>query len=105
MTEVENLALDDLRHICGQLDRIENDISAINGPPNQFERVQEKREPISDTRQNKDLEQDGDSKRGHLALRGRSRANHVTLAEQSLRLDRLNARVTRIEKRLDLVEG
>ena len=30
---------------------------------------------------------------------------HVTLAEQSLRLDRLDARVTRIEKRLDLVEG
>jgi hypothetical protein len=40
----------------------------------------------------------------NLAL-GRSRANHVTLAEQSLRLDRLNARVTRIKKRLDLVEG
>jgi hypothetical protein len=30
---------------------------------------------------------------------------HVTLAEQSLRLDRLDARVTRIEKRLELVEG
>ena len=30
---------------------------------------------------------------------------HVTLAEQSLRLDRLDARVAPIEKRLDLVEG
>jgi hypothetical protein len=30
---------------------------------------------------------------------------HATLAEQSLRLDCLDARVTRIEKRLDLVEG
>jgi hypothetical protein len=30
---------------------------------------------------------------------------HVTLAEQSLRLDRLDAPVTGIEKRLDLVEG
>jgi hypothetical protein len=30
---------------------------------------------------------------------------HVTLAEQSLRLDRLDAGVTRLEKRLDLVEG
>jgi hypothetical protein len=30
---------------------------------------------------------------------------HVMLAELSLRLDRLDACVTRIEKRLDLVEG
>jgi hypothetical protein len=30
---------------------------------------------------------------------------HVTLAEQSLRLDCLDARVTRIEMRLDLIEG
>ena len=30
---------------------------------------------------------------------------HVTLAEHSLRFDRLEGRVTRIEKRLDLVEG
>ncbi len=34
-----------------------------------------------------------------------SKRVHVTLAEQSLRLDRLDARVARIEKRLDLVEG
>jgi hypothetical protein len=40
-----------------------------------------------------------------LAVSKRVSPNHVTLAEQSLRLDRLDARVTRIEKRLDLVEG
>jgi hypothetical protein len=33
---------------------------------------------------------------------GRPQADHVTLAEHSLRLD---GRVNRIEKRLDLVEG
>jgi hypothetical protein len=30
---------------------------------------------------------------------------HVTLAEHSIRFDRLDTRMTRIENRLDLVEG
>jgi archaellum component FlaC len=73
MTEVENLVLDHLRHIRGQLDRMENDIREIKGRLGRLEA---------------DLAQ-----------------IHVTLAEQSLRLDRLDERVTRIEKRFDLVEG
>jgi chromosome segregation ATPase len=73
MAEVENLVLDHLRHIRGQLDRMENDIREIKGRLGRLEA---------------DLAQ-----------------IHVTLAEQSLRLDRLDARVTGIEKRFDLVEG
>jgi hypothetical protein len=72
MAEVENLVLEHLRHMRGQLDRMESNIGEIK------------------------------SRLGRLKA-GLAQI-HVTLAEQSLRLD-LGARVTRIEKRLDLVEG
>jgi chromosome segregation ATPase len=73
MAEVENLVLDHLRHMRGQLDRMENDIVEIK------------------------------SRLGRLEA-GLAQI-HVALAEQSLRLDRLDARVTPIEKQLDLVDG
>ena len=63
MAEVENLVLDHLRHIRGQLDRMENDIGEIKGRLGRLEA-------------------------------GLAQV-HVALAEQSLRLDRLDARVTR----------
>jgi hypothetical protein len=72
MAEAENLVLEHLRQMRGQLDRMEGDIAEIK------------------------------SRLGRLEA-GLAQI-HVTLAEQSLR-DRLDPRVTRIEKRLDLVEG
>ncbi|MCI0598972.1 MAG: hypothetical protein L0Y60_05555 [Beijerinckiaceae bacterium] len=73
MAEVENLVLEHLRTMRGQLDRMENQL------------------------------QDVISRLGHLE---RSVADHsVQLAEINAKLDHLDARVTRIVKRLDLVEG
>ncbi len=73
MAEVENLVLDHLRHMRGQLDRMEHQL------------------------------QDVIARLGHLE---RAVADHsVQLAEINAKLDRLDTRVTRIEKRLDLVEG
>ncbi len=73
MAEVENLVLEHLRHMRGQLDRVEHK------PEDVITRL------------------------GHLE---RAVADHsVQLAEINTKLDRLDARVTRIEKRLDLVEG
>ena len=73
MTETDNLVLEHLRHMRGQLDRIENRL-------------------------------------GDLAIRlghvERSAAEHaVQLAEINAKFDRLDARVTRIENRLNLVES
>jgi hypothetical protein len=73
MAETDNLVLEHLRHIRGQLDRMESDIGEIKARVGRLEA---------------DIAQ-----------------VHVTLAEHSLRFDRLDGRVTRIEKRLDLVEG
>ncbi len=73
MAEADNLILEHLRHMRGQLDRVENRLEDV------IVRL------------------------GHLE---RSVADHsVQLAEINTKLDRLDARVTRIEKRLDLVEG
>lgn len=73
MAEADNLILEHLRHMRGQLDRVEHRLEDV------FVRL------------------------GHLE---RSVADHsVQLAEINTKLDRLDARVTRIEKRLDLVEG
>jgi hypothetical protein len=67
IAKVENLVLDHLHCIRGQLDRMENDIRNI---------------------------------KGHSGPQ-----IHVTIATQSLLLDRLDARVNRIEKRRNLAEG
>jgi archaellum component FlaC len=73
MAEAENLILEHLRHMRGQLDRMETRIEDVI------------------------------MRLGHIE---RSVADHsVQLAEINTKLDRLDARVTRIEKRLDLVEG
>jgi archaellum component FlaC len=73
MAEVENLLLDHLRQIRGQLDRMEHQLEDVI------------------------------ARLGHLE---RTVADHsVQLAEINVKLDRLDARVTRIEKRLDLIEG
>jgi len=73
MAEVENLVLEHLRHMRGQLDRMEHQLHDVI------------------------------ARLGHLE---RGVADHsVQLAEINVKLDRLDARVTRIEKRLDLVEG
>jgi archaellum component FlaC len=73
MAEVENLVLEHLRHMRGQLDRMEHQLEDII------------------------------ARFGHLK---RTVADHsVQLAEINVKLDGLDARVTRIEKRLDLVEG
>jgi archaellum component FlaC len=72
MAEAENLILEHVRHMRGQLDRMETRIEDV-------------------------------IRLGHIE---RSVADHsVQLAEINTKLDRLDARVTRIEKRLDLVEG
>jgi archaellum component FlaC len=73
MAEIENLVLDLLHHLRGQLDRMEHKLEDVI------------------------------ARLGHVE---RSVAEHsVQLAEINTKLDRLDARVTRIEKRLDLVEG
>ena len=73
MAEVENLVLDHLRHMRGQLDRMEHKLEDVI------------------------------ARLGHLE---RAVADHsVQLAEINTKLDRLDARVARIEKRLDLVES
>ncbi len=73
MAEVDNLVLEHLRHIRGQIDRVETKLDDL------ILRV------------------------GHIE---RSVAEHsVQLAEVNGRFDRLDGRVTRIEKRLDLVES
>jgi archaellum component FlaC len=73
MAEADNLILEHLRHMRGQLDRVENRLEDV------IVRL------------------------GHLE---RSVADHsVQLAEINTKLDRLDARVARIEKRLDLVAG
>ncbi len=73
MAEVENLVLEHLRYMRGQLDRVEHKLEDVI------------------------------ARLGHLE---RAVADHsVQLAEINTKLDRLDARVTRIEKRLDLVEG
>jgi archaellum component FlaC len=73
MAEAENLILEHVRHMRGQLDRMETRIEDVI------------------------------MRLGHIE---RSVADHsVQLAEINTKLDRLDARVTRIEKRLDLVEG
>ncbi|QBR71116.1 hypothetical protein CU048_07275 [Beijerinckiaceae bacterium] len=73
MAEADNLILEHLRHMRGQLDRVENRLEDV------IVRL------------------------GHLE---RSVADHsVQLAEVNTKLDRLDGRVARIEKRLDLVEG
>ncbi|MGO9132648.1 MAG: hypothetical protein ACLP8A_01175 [Methylovirgula sp.] len=73
MTEAENLVLEHLRHMRGQLDRIESRLDDMT------------------------------IRLGHVE---RSSAEHaVQLAEINAKLDRLDGRVSRIEKRLDLVES
>ena len=73
MAEIENLVLDHLRDMRGQLDRMEHKLEDVI------------------------------ARLGHVE---RSAADHsVQLAEFNTKLDRLDARVARIEKRLDLVEG
>jgi len=73
MAEAENLILEHVRHMRGQLDRMETRIEDVI------------------------------MRLGHIE---RSVADHsVQLAEINTKLDRLDARVTRIEKRLDFVEG
>jgi archaellum component FlaC len=73
MAEADNLIPEHLRHMRGQLDRMEHRLEDVT------------------------------LRLGHLE---RSVADHsVQLAEINTKLDRLDARVTRIEKRLDLVEG
>jgi archaellum component FlaC len=73
MAEAENLILEHLRHMRGQLDCMETRIEDVI------------------------------MRLGHIE---RSVADHsVQLAEINTKLDRLDARVTRIEKRLDFVEG
>jgi hypothetical protein len=42
MAEVENLVLDHLRHMRGQLDRMENDIGEIKGRLGRLKRVSRK---------------------------------------------------------------
>ncbi len=72
MAEVDNLVIEHLRHIRGQIDRVETKLDLIL-------RV------------------------GHIE---RSVAEHsVQLGVVNGRFDRLDGRVTRIEKRLDLVES
>jgi archaellum component FlaC len=73
MAEVENLVLDHLRHMRGQLDRMEHKLEDVIARLSHVERA------VAD--------------------------HTVQLAEINAKLDRLDARVTRIEKRLDLVEG
>lgn len=73
MTETENLVLEHLRHMGGQLNRIETRLDDLT------------------------------LRVGHIE---RAVADHsVQLAQVNIKLDRLDARVTRIEKRLDLVES
>jgi archaellum component FlaC len=73
MAEVENLVFEHLRHMRGQLDRVEHKLEDVMACL------------------------------GHVE---RGVADHsVQLAEINSKLDRLDARVTHIEKRLDLVEG
>jgi archaellum component FlaC len=73
MAEAEDLVLDHLRHMRGQLDRMEHKLEDVV------------------------------ARLGHVE---RAVADHsVQLAEINSKLDRLDVRVTRIEKRLDLAEG
>lgn len=73
MADVDNLVLEHLRHIGGQIDRVETKVDDLI------------------------------LRAGHIE---RSVAQHsVQLADVNGKLDRLDARVTRIEKRLDLVES
>ncbi len=73
MAEAENLILEHLHHMRGQLDRMEHRLEDVT------------------------------LRLGHVE---RSVADHsVQLAEINTKLDRLDARATRIEKRLDLAEG
>ncbi|MGH6835200.1 MAG: hypothetical protein ACREC9_06550 [Methylocella sp.] len=73
MAEVENLVLDHLRYMRGQLDGMERKLEDVIARLSHVER----------------------------AVAGHA----VQLAEINTKLDRPDARVTRIEKRLDLVEG
>ncbi|HTV34288.1 MAG TPA: hypothetical protein VME69_14540 [Methylocella sp.] len=80
MAEVEHLILEPLRHMRSQLDRIELSLEDV---------------PV---------------RLGHVELRlghvERAAADHwVRLAEIDVKRDRLDAHVTRIERRLDLVES
>jgi archaellum component FlaC len=73
MAEAEGLVLDHLRHMRGQLDRMEHKLEDVV------------------------------ARLGHVE---RAVADHsVQLAEINSKLDRLDVRVTRIEKRLDLADG
>jgi archaellum component FlaC len=73
MAEAEDLVLDHLRHMRGQLDRMEHKLEDVV------------------------------ARLGHVE---RAVADHsVQLAEINSKLDRLDVRVTRIEKRLDLADG
>ncbi len=73
MAAVENPVPDHLRHMRGQLDRMEHKLEDVI------------------------------ARRGHLE---RALADHsVQPAEINTNLDRLDVRVTRIDKRLDLVKG
>ncbi len=73
MAEPDSLILEHLRHIRGQLDRIELRLDDLTRRVGRIE---------TDVAQ-----------------------IHVTLAEHSVGFDRLDMRVTRIGKPLDLVEG
>lgn len=73
MAEVDNLILEHLRHMRGQLDRVESKLEDVT------------------------------LRLGHVE---RAVADHsVQLAEINVKFDRLDTRVARIERRLDLVEG
>ena len=71
--ETENIVLEHLRHIRGQIDRVADDVSELK------------------------------TRMGRLEI-GLAQV-HVTLAEHSNRDDRIEARLDRIEKRLNLVDA
>jgi hypothetical protein len=72
MAEVENLVLDHLRHMRGQLDRMEHKLEDVIARLSHGE--------------------------CSVAPIGLARGDHI-------KFDRLNARVARIEKQLDRIEG
>ncbi len=74
---VENLVLEQLRHIRSTVDRMETRLDDLTG------RVGRLETSFAQTMGNV----------------------QVTLAEHSVRMDRIDTRLTRIEKRLDLVEA
>ncbi len=72
MAKVENLVLEHLRHIRGQLDRMEHPLQEVAARSSHFGRAVADRSP--------------------------------QITQVNAKLGRLDARVTRIENRLDLVE-